>query len=75
MTYIGPVILLNISYIILWIYITLWILVQYDTMSELLVPIVSVTYILWPSDVKTSCPLYRSIIPLSSDNSCYLRLD
>ena len=32
----GPVILLNISITILWIYITLWILVQYDTMSELI---------------------------------------
>ena len=33
----GPVILLNISDTILWIYTILKLLVQYDTMSELIV--------------------------------------
>ena len=33
----GPLILLNICNTISWIYTILWILVQYDTMSDLII--------------------------------------
>ena len=71
-------ILLNISDTILLIYTVLKMLVQYDTMSELIVRMGQCDLYLWSSYVKLNCPIERQApirhAPLSSENSCYFVL-